>query len=129
MSDEYLWDRSGTPDPDVERLEALLAPLRSTPDVREVQLKLDATTVHATDATDQTWGPALAGPTEVWSVRYLAPLVAAAAVIALMIAATWQSTRSAASWEVARVNGQPRIGSTALAGTGRIAVGQTLVTD
>jgi hypothetical protein len=33
--DEYLWDRSGTPDPDVERLERLLGPLaldpRSTP--------------------------------------------------------------------------------------------------
>jgi hypothetical protein len=28
MSDEYLWDRSGTADPEVERLERLLEPLR-----------------------------------------------------------------------------------------------------
>jgi hypothetical protein len=28
MSDEYLWDRSGPPDPEVERLERLLEPLR-----------------------------------------------------------------------------------------------------
>lgn len=28
MSDEYLWDRSGEPDPEVERLEKLLSPLR-----------------------------------------------------------------------------------------------------
>lgn len=27
MSDDYLWDRKGAPDPDVERLEQLLAPL------------------------------------------------------------------------------------------------------
>jgi hypothetical protein len=27
MSDDYLWNRSGTPDPDVEKLEKLLAPL------------------------------------------------------------------------------------------------------
>ena len=29
MSDEYLWDRSGPPDPDVERLERMLGRLRS----------------------------------------------------------------------------------------------------
>ena len=28
MNDDYLWDRSGPPDPDVERLEQALAPLR-----------------------------------------------------------------------------------------------------
>jgi hypothetical protein len=28
MSDEYLWDRSGPPDPEIERLERVLAPLR-----------------------------------------------------------------------------------------------------
>jgi hypothetical protein len=28
MSDDYLWDRSGTPEPDVKQLEDLLAPLR-----------------------------------------------------------------------------------------------------
>ena len=28
MSDQYLWDRSGPPDPEIERLEQVLAPLR-----------------------------------------------------------------------------------------------------
>ena len=27
MNDDYLWDRSGEPDPDVERLERQMAPL------------------------------------------------------------------------------------------------------
>src|SRR4029077_3174743 len=35
MSDDYLWDRSGPPDADVERLERLLGSLRSTPAVPE----------------------------------------------------------------------------------------------
>ena len=30
MNDDYLWDGSGTPDPDVQRLERLLGRLRST---------------------------------------------------------------------------------------------------
>src|SRR5438552_3873050 len=109
MSDQYLWNRSGPPDPDVERLEALLAPLRSTPPVPDLT--------------------ALPRTTSLWSWRYLTPAFAAAAAIVLMIGSTWQSTRGAASWTVARVDGQPRIGSAALADTGHITVGQTLVTD
>ena len=35
MSDDYLWDRSGPPDADVERLERLLGTLRSTPAASE----------------------------------------------------------------------------------------------
>ena len=108
MSDEYLWDRSGPPDPDVERLESLLGRLRSTPPVPQLP-----------DSRS----------TGLRTIRYLAPMLAAAAVIVVMIGLTWRTTHNAASWEVARLDGQPRIGSTALAATGRIAVGQTLVTD
>jgi hypothetical protein len=93
----------------------MLGQLRSTPPVPQLPDQ------------NRTWGPASAGPA--WSLRSLAPTLAAAATIALMIGLTWRSTRSVASWEVARLDGQPRIGSTALAGTGRIAAGQTLVTD
>src|SRR4249919_3329262 len=110
MSDDYLWDRSGPPDPDVERLESMLGRLRSTPPVPELP------------GMDQSGRPALAGPA--WTLRSIAPMLAAAAAVVLMIAGAWQSTRTTASCEVARLDGRPRIGSTALAGTGRIAVGQ-----
>src|SRR2546430_1597137 len=36
MSDDYLFDRSGPPDPDVERLEQMLGRLRSTPPVPDL---------------------------------------------------------------------------------------------
>ena len=109
MSGNYLWDGSGPPDPDVERLERMLGKLRSTPPVPQLPQRQPRATVVRT-------------------ARYVAPLLAAAAVIALMIGATWRSTRRP-SFEVARLDGHPRIESTALSGTGTIAVGQTLVTD
>jgi len=111
MSDDYLWDRSGAPDPDVQRLEALLGRLRTTGSVPQLPEL-----------------PAVAKP-RVWTFRYLGPALAAAAAIVVMIGLTWQTTRSGASWEVARVDGRPRIGSMPLSATGRIAVGETLVTD
>lgn len=38
-SDDYLWDRSGTPDPEVERLEKLLAPLAFDAPLDELRLR------------------------------------------------------------------------------------------
>lgn len=37
--DDYLWDGSGTPDPDVQRLEELLRPMRYTGEVPQVQTR------------------------------------------------------------------------------------------
>src|SRR5436853_66380 len=108
MNDDYLWDGSGTPDAEVQRLEALLGRLRSTP------LPLNFDRIEPTAAK-----PA------VWTGGYLAPFAAAAAAVFAMIALTWQTTRRA-SWEIAQVEGRPRIGSTPLAGAGRLAIGDTL---
>src|SRR5262247_3105279 len=109
MSDDYLWDGSGTPDPDVQRLEALLGRLR-TP---------------LADAP-----PMLPRQPMRWrTLRYLGPALAAAAAVLLMIGVTLRTTRFLASWEVASLAGQPHVESSPLTGTGRIAVGQTLVTD
>jgi hypothetical protein len=114
MSDDYLWDRTGSPDPDIERLERMLGRLRSTPPLPDVskvvRLKPDATTVYA-------------------GVRFLAPALAAAAAIAFMVGITWRTANAPRSWQVAALSGAPRIGSTSLTGDGRLAVGQTLVTD
>jgi len=111
MSNDYLWDGSGTPDPDVQRLEALLgglrAPLAPAPALPDAPLR---------------WR----------TLRYLGPLLATAAAVLVMIGLTLQTRQSSlpsSSWEVASLAGRPRVGSAALAGTGRIAVGQTLITD
>jgi FecR protein len=107
MQDDYLWDRSGPPDPDVQRLERLLGRLQSVPPVPQ----LPAAVVR-------------------WHrFRAFAPVLAAAAAVVLMVAGTWQSTRLPASWEIARLAGQPRVGSAIIDGRGRLAVGETLITD
>jgi len=110
MSDDYLWDGSGTPDPDVQRLEALLGRLRAP---------LPGAPAPSLPAQPIRWR----------TLRYLGPALATAAAVLVMIGLTLRTTRTASSWEVASLAGQPRVGSSALAGTGRIAVGQTLVTD
>ncbi len=122
MSNDYLWDRSGPPDPDVERLEQMLGRLRTTP--------------PAPDVSETSVGPGVSraartarAPHLYVGVRFLAPALAAAAVIALMAGLTRQAAQQRASWQVASLSGEPRIGSQTVAGEARIAVGQTLTTD
>ena len=113
MNDEYLWDGAGPPDADVQRLERLLAPLRTTRSAPDIRLKADAArVVHWTTA------------------RFLAPALAAAASIALMIGISWLTLQTeSTAWAVAAIEGRPLIESNAVAESGRLAVGQTLVTD
>jgi hypothetical protein len=118
MNDDYLWDPTSPPDPDVERLEQLLGRLRSNAPAPTVRLEPDTMYVGKTPF-EKTYA----------GVRFLGPALAAAAAIVVMVGVTWQNTGRAASWEVTRIAGTPRIGSGALAGTGRLAIGETLVTD
>jgi hypothetical protein len=107
MNDDYLWNRSGPPDADIQRLEQLLGRLRSVPPLPQLP--------EARAERTRRLGYGL--------------LLAAAAAIVLVIGSTWRTMRAPAAWEVASVAGQPRIGSATLARRGRMAVGETLVTD
>jgi hypothetical protein len=125
MSDDYLFDGSGTPDPDIERLERMLGRLRSTASAPPIAIDGERRT-----ANDER--PYL-------GARFYVPALAAAAAIALMVGLTWtnaalapspaDATAGKASWEVSVLIGTPRIGASVLVGDGRIAVGQTLTTD
>ncbi|HEY6121403.1 MAG TPA: zf-HC2 domain-containing protein [Pyrinomonadaceae bacterium] len=60
------------------------------------------------------------------------PLVAIAALVLVAIAIgsfVWRRNLSRQSWEVARIDGSPRIDSLTINGKGRLAVGQWLETD
>jgi len=103
MSDDYLWDRSGPPDADIERLERLLGTLRGTPAVPE-------------------WPARPAAARAAWSSRTF--LAAAAALVLACAGAVWQmhATPGGPSWSVVRVDGSPLVGGTPLSGVGRLAV-------
>jgi hypothetical protein len=89
MSDRYLWDRSGPPDPEVERLEKLLAPLAHRP----------------------AGGPRLAvAPPRPRPWRAMA--AAAALILAAASLLRFEtSSGDPTGWQIARVDGAARVGS------------------
>ena len=71
----------------------------------------------------------IAGSTTVRSL-WIKRALAIAAVIIVSVGSYWLTRQAAEpAWRVARLDGTPRIGSTAISGTGRLRLGETLETD
>jgi hypothetical protein len=121
-SDDYLWDGSGEPDPEIQRLEALLGRFRHdrpAPAFPEI--------VH-----DRPW------TFSPWRIRLFPALATAAVAVAAIAVATFlvyerkPAPATEAGWDVSRVAGTPRIGRKAISGkegTSRLGIGQMLETD
>ncbi len=111
MRDDYLWDGSGEPDPEIQRLETLLGRLRHR--------------------GGQAPGlPARAVPFPRRRLSSWMPLPAAAAAMLLVAAGVWVSTRGpTAAWRVTSVEGRPLVGANRIGDGGRLTVGQWLETD
>ncbi len=124
MNDDYLWDGSGEPDPEIQKLETTLGRFRHQGQVPEFP-KITVT------AQPRFWQ-------RLMSSRSSFGLAAATATI-LFIAAFgilhWSqkpNTTPLPGWDVESLAGTPRVESNALgntSGTTRLGVGQTLVTD
>jgi len=122
MKDDYLWDRSGEPDPEVQKLETALGRFRHN---------------QAAPAFDQV---AVAQPAK-QRPRFFGfslQLAAAAAVVlvAVVLSLLWLRPKLVSevgpAWDVARLAGVPRVGSQKIGSEARLAqlhVGQTLETD
>jgi hypothetical protein len=124
MKDDYLWDGSGEPDPEIQKLEITLAKFRHQGEVPEFP--------EITAARRPRFWQRIA-PSR-WSFG----LAAATATIVFMAAfgiLRWSLKPERAlgqSWDVESVAGTPHVESNAFgksAGTGKLGVGQTLVTD
>ena len=118
MGNDYLWDRSGEPDPEIQKLEALLGKFqynRPRPVFPEIV------------------------PAKRWRFFLprvqLFPALAAAAVAAVGVVAFLMyrgKPNRLPGWDVSAVEGTPRVGPKAISGKGgssRLGVGQTLETD
>lgn len=118
MSDQYLWDLSGDPDPEVQELERLLSPLRH----QARPLDFDAVPVEPLPSLHRRWQLSLA-----------------ATLILVVLGGGWLALRrppfrgtaapAEAGWDVARLAGSPRLGPREVAEGGRWAVGEWLETD
>ncbi len=110
MSDDYLWDGSGAPDPEVERLTRLLRPLR-----------------HDLPAPAF---PELSSTAQVRPRRTGEALAAAAAVVLALSSLVVVARRPPQTgWNVARLEGQPRVGETLVGQHGRLGLGEWVETD
>ena len=117
MRDQYLWDRTGEPDPDVVRLERSLGALR-----------------HRHAALDYTRLPA-ARPARSPSWTFPRALLAAAAsVIVLAAVAYWARPAPVPDavpllWAATAIEGAPRIDAGPFGGEVRLAAGAWVETD
>jgi FecR protein len=112
---DYLWDRSGEPDPEIARLEATLGTLRRTPPMPALP---------ARDARTNAAAPRRL------SVRAVITTLTAAAVLCLVAGAAWMAVgQRRVGWAVERLEGSPLLDGRALTSTGRLAIGKWLETD
>jgi len=124
MKGDYLWDGTGKPDPEVQRLETLLSPFRHS----ENTLVIPAQVAVQPGKLRGLWLPMPCIPQFAAAAVVLIALVAGVTVSFLPTG----SPQGALGWEISRIEGSPQIGTVAIrAGTGnaRLLVGQTIETN
>jgi hypothetical protein len=123
MKDDYLWDGSGEPNPEIQKLETALGRYRHNQPAPSFEQLADIRPVK------QPW--------TFFSLRWSYQLGAVAAIV-LLAAATFLILRPrptgnvGPSWAVARLEGAPRVGWHSIgekSGPVNLRIGQTLVTD
>ena len=124
MKNDYLWDGSGEPDPELQRIEKSLA---------KFGYAGEAPNFAAIDMPQPkaTFASALSA---IWNLRLASAgvLVAALAATGLMLRIHPSLDSNQAGWDVARLSGAPQVGQFELAGASgkaQLKVGQLLVTD
>jgi FecR-like protein len=108
VNDDYLWDRSGDPDPEVQRLETLLFRYRTRAPLRIIPLRR------------HSW---------VWARRIAIAAVILAGAFAAYLALLPRFGQPGAEWPVMRRAGLPSIEGAPLRGSGALRIGQALRTD
>jgi len=118
VNDEYLWDKSGPPDPEIEKLERVMGTLR---------FRAAAPVFPSAEQLAAAHRPAFS------SRRWLRPGLAAAfavTVVASGLGLFWRwKANVQAGWQVSQIAGTPRIQDKLLNATGKLGIGQVIETD
>jgi len=124
MKKDYLWDGSGEPDPELQRIEKSLAQFRyrgEMPDFPVANFLPSKPSRFAFFTSG--WTPRFAGA---------AVLLLALTVSGWLLRLAPVELPNAQAWDVARLSGAPRVGNFSLAGDSskaQLRVGQLMVTD
>jgi hypothetical protein len=123
MKDDYLWDGSGEPDPEVQKLEKTLGRYRHNQPAPEFDQAPEPPKVK------RPWNSFHLG----WEYQLGAVAASLLLAVTVFLFMRQRATRNLGpSWEVARLEGAPRVGWHSLgekSGPGKLRIGQTLVTD
>jgi hypothetical protein len=123
MKDDYLWDGSGEPDPEVQKLETALGRYRHNQPA------------PAFDKVEEIFPvkPRWSFVNLRWSYQLGAVAAALLLAVTVFFVVRQRADRNLGpSWDVARLEGTPRVGWHSLgekSGPGKLGIGQTLVTD
>lgn len=119
MKNDYLWDRSGEPDPELQKLEACLGRFRTEPG----ELDLSAAPVETASGAGFGW--------RIPRFAAAALLSAGCAAVLALLLLPFSPTSREPGWEVERLEGAPQVGRMALSSGGKaqLKVGELLVTD
>jgi hypothetical protein len=125
-SNDYLWDGSGEPDPEIQRLEGLLGKFRHdspAPVFPEIVRERRWNLFPRRFAWKRQLFPSLATTVAA---------VAAIAIVTVLVYRTEPAPTTVAGWNVSSVEGTPRVGRKTIGGkdgTNRLGIGQMLETD
>jgi len=124
MNNDYLWDGSGEPDPELQKLEAALGQFRTKAEAPAFPADVTAANGYGKKDFSIAWRKPrfLAG-------ALLAAATAAAAVVLFVHVAP---VATGPGWDVARLEGAPLVGTETVAKTAaraKLRVGELLVTD
>src|SRR5215470_8508509 len=120
MKDDYLWDGSGEPDLEIQKLENVLGRLRHNRPAPAFPAIVGA------QPRRQFWR------LPVFRFALAAAAIVLVAAITLLLQRSTPVTPPGPGWEVIRMSGSPRIGSQSLGANsekGKLSVGQVLETD
>lgn len=119
---DYLWDRSGVPDSEIESLERLLTPFRIH--VREPMW--NRVVVPDQPAQSRTYWLALMKQRWLAATLTFAFLVASVITLSVYARFDW---RPGEPWKVNVLHGAPQLSGSAITNRARLGVGQFLTTD